>query len=172
MTVIHLARRFFGALRPGGPSPEDSAWAAAVLTAAERPLFDRLPAHDRRHAITVARDVAQSLGPECEPRWLAAALLHDVGKQEARLNVTARVVATTVVVLFGRARVSGWTGGWRGRVGAYARHGELGAAEIRAAGGREEAAAWSEAHHRARGTWEALGWPETVVRALDAADNA
>jgi len=168
----HLARRFLGTLRPGGPAPADAAWADGVLTPEERPLFDRLPAHDRRHAIGVARDVDRMLGAASEPRWLAAALLHDVGKQEARFSVPGRVLATLLVLARGRDRVAAWSGGWRGRVGAYARHGDIGAAEIRAVGGREEAAVWAEAHHRPAGTWPALGWPPEVLHALDAADNA
>jgi hypothetical protein len=171
---LHLVRRYFGALRPGPPSASDDEWAARVLTPAELPLYRRLPNHDRRHAIRVARYVETEIGAECESRWLAAALLHDVGKYDAHLSVTRRALATVAAAgRSGTARMTRWRTrpGWRGRFATYSEHGELGAAEIRAAGGREEAARWSAAHHHPE-TWAALPIPAAVVRALDRADHA
>ncbi len=172
MTSAHLVRRFFAAIRTSEPREEDTDWTQALLSPQERPLFDRLPAHDRRHAIAVATAVETELGEGCEKRWLVVALLHDIGKQQADLSVVERAFATIPILFIGRQKVGRWTAGYCGRVGKYARHGEIGAEELRAAEGSEDAAAWSEAHHNARQTWAALGWPDEVIRALDAADNA
>ena len=51
--------------------------------------------------------------------------------------------------MLGHERVRGWADRrtWRGRFGRYETHGEIGAAEIRAVGGTELAAVWSEVHH-------------------------
>ena len=84
MRFGHLSRRFFGSLRPGGPSPEDDAWARQRLLPGERELWELMSKQDRRHAIGVARRVERALGNEASRPVLAAALLHDVGKIDSR----------------------------------------------------------------------------------------
>ena len=84
--ALHLGRRFVRALWPGGPRERDVAWVAGILEPAELGLWRSLPNHDRRYTIRVAKLVeARLAGTEYagEPRWLAAALLHDVGKLDA-----------------------------------------------------------------------------------------
>jgi hypothetical protein len=170
---VHLVKRFFGALWPGEPSPVDEAWVEQVLTSEELLLYRRLPNHDRRHAIRCGRKAEHLFGADVESRWLAAAILHDVGKYDSDLSVPGRAIATVLAAGgSGRRRMDRWTGAGRrrARVAQYARHGDLGAAEIRRAGGREEAALWSEAHHHPE-TWPSLGWPHEVVVALDRSDH-
>lgn len=174
MKVWHLAKRFARASWPRPPADADEAWAATVLEPNELLLFRRLPDHDRRHAIRVARRVARELDPEVtsEP-WVGAALLHDVGKYDAGLSVPGRALATVAAAAAGPARLERWAVGRsqaRRRVALYARHGELGAIEIRRAGGRELTAAWCGAHHHAE-VWSTLPIPRDVVAVLDAADN-
>ena len=108
-----------------------------------------------------------------DPRWLAAALLHDVGKLDAGLGVVGRSVATVLGAIAGSTRVDRWalTSGFRRRAAWYLRHDERGAARIRAVGGRPEAARWAWAHHR-RDRWAESGVPMPVAEALEAADNA
>jgi hypothetical protein len=173
MRPLHLARRFFAALWPGPPAAADEEWVAAVLGPDELLLFRRLPNHDRRHAIGVARAVDAQLGPGTDRRWLQAALLHDVGKYAAGLSVVGRALATATADVAGPARVARWDGrrGWRGRVSTYARHGEIGEAEILAVGGAPEVACWAAAHHHPQ-DFGALPIEPDVVAALDAADYA
>jgi hypothetical protein len=175
MKARHLAGRFTRALYPGPARPADLAWVATVLTPDADALFRRQPRHDQRHAIAVARDVQSRLAgtPYADdPRWLAAALLHDIGKLDSRLGISGRVVATLSVSVGGRDMADVWSGasGFTRRVGLYLRHAELGADRIRIAGGPEEAARWSAVHHDP-GAWADVGMPEPVVAALDAADN-
>jgi hypothetical protein len=175
MKVRHLAGRFTRALYPGAPRPEDLAWVATILTSEADALFRRQPRHDQRHAIGVARDVEARLAGTADaddPRWLVAALLHDIGKLDARLGITGRVVATVSATVAGRDMADAWSqsGGFTRRVGLYLRHAELGADRIRLAGGPEEAARWAAVHHDPT-QWSDLGIPEPVVAALDAADN-
>jgi len=173
---LHLARRFFRALWPGPPRAHDVAWVEGILEPPELALWRQLPNHDRRYSIRVATDVEARLGgtPYAgESRWLAAALLHDVGKLDAGLGVIGRSLATVIGTIAGPARVASWTAvpGFRGRAERYLHHDERGAERIRAAGGRDEAARWAFAHHH-RDRWSASGVPVAVAEALEAADNA
>ena len=170
----HLAGRFFGALRPGGPTETDRAWVEAVLEPAEYGLWARQPGYDRRHSAEVARQVEAALAGGAhadDSRWLACALLHDIGKLAARLGIPGRVLATVVGRATGGA-VADWEEhrGLRRRIALYLRHPELGADMIEMAGGRVEVAHWAGAHHD-RARLDASLFPATVVAALVAADN-
>ena len=107
-----------------------------------------------------------------DPRWLAAALLHDVGKLDAGLGVLGRVGATLAGAAAGHEMAGPWSArrGITRRVGLYLRHPELGATRIRVVGGREEAARWAAGHHTP-GVWSETGIPAVVVDALVAADD-
>ena len=176
--IGHLVRRFVGALDPRPVRDGDVAWVASILEPAELALWTRMVRHDRRHSIAVARRVEHRLRdtPEAgDPRWLAAALLHDIGKLDSGLGVMTRVGATVAGMLGGRDRAEAWSAkrGLARRVGLYLRHGELGATRIRLAGGRDEVARWTETHHdpRAWSEWGTLGFPPDVVAALHDADD-
>lgn len=176
MNALHLARRFFRALWPGPPRAQDVAWVEDILEPNELALWRALPKHDRRYTIRVAQHVEARLGGTeytRQSRWLAAALLHDVGKLDAGLGVFGRSAATVIGAAAGSERLDRWADGtgFRRRVAWYRRHDERGAARIRAAGGRAEAAQWAWAHHH-RDRWPASGIPVIVAAALEAADNA
>jgi hypothetical protein len=172
----HLVRRFVRALWPGAPRAEDVAWVAGILDPGELDLWRSLPNHDRRYTIRVARLVDEQLaGTEFagDPRWLAAALLHDVGKLDAGLGVVGRSVATVTGTVAGADRVDRWAraSGFRRRVAWYLHHDDRGRDRIRGAGGRDEAARWAWAHHH-RDRWPEADVPPPVAEALEAADNA
>ena len=173
---LHLGRRFVRALWPGRPRERDVASVESILEPAELRLWRSLPHYDQRYSIRVAKLVAERLaGTEFagQPRWLAAALLHDVGKLDAGLGVFGRSVATVMGAVAGPARIDRWaqTSGFLRRVAWYLHHDERGADRIRAAGGRDEAARWARAHHH-RDRWLGSGVPIAVAEALEAADNA
>ena len=106
MRPIHLAKRFFGSLRPGGPGAEATTWVAGALSPAELALWAQMSGPDRRHSHQVARDVERALGHEATAPVLAAALLHDVGKLDAGLRTYGRVIATLSAAV-GRPRDGG-----------------------------------------------------------------
>ena len=175
MKILHLAARFVGALSPAAPRPSDTAWVESVLTPATASHWVLQPNHDRRHTIRVAREVERQLAGTPygdDPRWVTAALLHDIGKLDARLGVYGRVVATVSGAVAGNATADAWSEkrGFTRRVGLYLRHPELGADRIRFVGGPEAAAAWAAAHHEPH-TWDTLDIPAQVTAALSAADN-
>ena len=170
--IAHYVRRFVTSLSRRAPSPTDEVWAATLVSPAELALFARLSDQDRRHLIASARQVAAALDPEADRVWVQAALLHDVGKHDAALGTFGRVGATVGSAVLGRSRVRGWSDrtGLRGRLGRYELHGELGATSIRAAGGPEEAAWWSELHHH-RDRFASSSIPPAILDILDAADR-
>jgi hypothetical protein len=174
-SVVHLTRRFFTSLSPAAPAAADDDWVRTVLASGEYALWSRMANHDRRHSIVVARRVERMLAGsdfDGDPQWLAAALLHDVGKVESGLGVLGRVGATLVGAAGGRRHAADWSDrrGVRRRIGLYLRHPELGGADIRGAGGREAAARWAAAHHDGH-AWAATGIPEPVIAALHDADD-
>ncbi|HVF75482.1 MAG TPA: HD domain-containing protein [Acidimicrobiales bacterium] len=152
---MHLAKRFFGSLVPGGPPTEAEAWVASVLGEGEMALWRRMSGADRRHAVGVARRVEAALGERATDPVLAAALLHDVGKVESGLGTFARVVATVV-------------GPRTPRLAQYRRHPEIGAELLRAAGSDPLTVSWAGDHHRPPERWTV---PRHLADALKAADD-
>jgi hypothetical protein len=172
---VHLAKRFFSSLVPLPVRPADRDWVAEILQPEELELWTRLSSADRRESVAVARRTEAALtGTEYagDPRWLAAALLHDVGKLDARFGPLRRTVATVAVGLLGPRMVEGWVdkSGFLRRCALYVLHDELGGDRVRIAGGRKEVALWAQAHHRPA-IWDATGLPNAVVVALAAADG-
>jgi hypothetical protein len=173
----HLAARFFGALSPAGPAPADETWALGSLLPGEQTLWRRMSGPDRRHAVGVARDTLQLLGGNEQPREVvAAALLHDVGKVEARLGTFSRVGVTLAAMAASRTRLLSWAGSapegghatLRNRIGLYLAHDRVGAELLEDAGSHELTATWAREHHLAPGRWTV---DAEVGDALKAADG-
>ena len=175
MAPPHLVRRFTRSLSRRPPSAADADWVRSVLTPGEWALWSRLPNQDRAHAVRVARRLETSLvGTQWagDPAWLDAALLHDVGKYDSGLGLYGRVAATMCGAIGAPGMPAAWSArkGFTRKVGLYLRHGEIGADMIRMAGGHEEAAVWSAAHHHPD-TWVEAGFDPQVADALAAADH-
>lgn len=162
----HLVGRFFGSVAAKPLDAGDEAWVRLTLTDDELPVWERLGRADRAESVAVARAVVRELGPDADPRWVAAALLHDVGKPDARLGPVGRAAATMIaaVVSHGRART------WSSSVGAYVNHDERGANRLAGAGARPEAVAWARAHHQPD-LWPGTGIPPEICALLARADG-
>jgi hypothetical protein len=158
----HLARRFAGSLRPRPLADADLDLVRSALLPGELACWERLGPADRAESVATAR----ALGPDAEPRWIAAALLHDVGKTGTSFGPFRRSVATAVAAVVGSGRVRSWPNA----VGRYANHDELGSVRLREAGARPEAVAWAAAHHR-RDLWPATGIAPEICERLAAADG-
>ncbi len=168
--ATHLVRRFFGSLRPGGPSRVDQTWVDEQLLPAERALWARMSGPDRRHAAMVAREVERALGHEAARPILAAALLHDVGKIESGLRTYGRVVATLSGKVAGPEMAQVWRTqrGFARKVGLYLLHAELGADLLALAGSDPLTVAWTREHHLHEDAWTV---PADLGNVLKAADN-
>jgi hypothetical protein len=168
----HLISRFFGSLRPGGPSVEECAWVAGQLLPGEFELWKRMSGPDRRHSAEVARRVERLLAGTADRSVLAAALLHDCGKMASGLRTPSRVVATLVDAVIGHdeARARQWSERqWPFRsFGRYWRHPELGAAMLQGAGSEPLTVSWTLEHHRPSGQ---CTLDPTIAGALREADD-
>ncbi len=168
----HLVTRFFGSLRPGGPSREDSRWAESQLLDGEVELWRRMSGADRRHAVGVAHRVERMLGAEATRPVLAAALLHDVGKTESGVGTYGRVIATVSGAAIGRdpATIQDWTRtrGFTRKVGLYLQHPKLGGDMLAMAGSDPLTEAWTREHHLPEDEWTI---PREIGEALKAADD-
>jgi hypothetical protein len=175
-SLRHLAARFFGALSPAGPSPEDEAWALDWLLPGEQALWHRMSGPDRRHAVGVARDTLRLLddGGRAPGRSVvAAALLHDVGKVESGFGTFSRVGVTLLALAAGRDRLTsgdagGGPDGLSGRVRRYLVHDRLGADLLTAAGSDQLTVAWTAEHHLPPAEWSV---DRRLADALKAADG-
>jgi hypothetical protein len=164
--VKHLSARFFASIRAREPDAADVAWVRLALTPAEFAVWQTLGRADRAESVAVGRAFARDRGSNVAPVYLAAALLHDVGKTEAHLGAIGRSGATVIggVVSHGRAR------GYPNRIGRYIAHDDLGAARLEAAGARPEPVAWARVHHRPE-RWAETGIPADICAALARADG-
>lgn len=153
--AMHLTRRFFGSVRPGGPPEADRAWVESTLSDAEYGLWKRMYGPDRRHSVQVAREVERRLGNEATAPVLAAALLHDVGKIDADLGTWGRVVATMSGKVAGRDTAKLWikSSGFTRKVGLYFHHPEIGADMLEMAGSDPLTVSWAEEHHKPADEW-------------------
>jgi len=156
----HLVVRFAGSLVPAGPSKGSERWALSHLGPGEAALFSSLSGADRRHAVGVARRalrLAEGLGGagDEEPAFVAAALLHDVGKADSGLGTFGRVWATLAALVLGRRRVTAWegAGGLRSRIAAYLQHDRLGAERLAVAGSAAFTVSWAREHHLPEERW-------------------
>ena len=170
--LSHLAKRFFGSLRPGGPPAAELAWVDGQLLDGEAQLWQRMRNPDRRHSAQVARQVERTLGHEASREVLAAALLHDVGKIECGLGTYGRVIATVSGAAVGRDpdTIRDWTRtrGFTRRVGLYLQHPRLGGDLLGMAGSDPLTEAWARQHHLPDDQWTV---PPAIGAALRAADD-
>ncbi len=146
--VAHLSRRFFWSIRSPAPDADDEAFLLALLTPAERTLYERQRGIDRAHSVRCAVAIRDELGSEATDEIVASAL-HDVGKTDADLGTLGRVLATVVGKLVPSDRVEAWRGrsGLPGRVATYCSHEAIGADLLRAAGSSPLAVTWAAEHH-------------------------
>jgi HD domain len=162
----HLAHRFFGSVRAAPLDDADVEFVHGYLQPAELECWERLGTADRNESVATGRATLRALGADPEPKWIAAALLHDVGKAGTDLGPVGRSVATVAAAIAGHRRARAWNG----RMGRYLNHDELGGVRLRESGARPEAASWAVAHHR-RELWPATGIPPDICEILAAADG-
>lgn len=174
--AAHLVSRFLSSLHPRALDPETLTWVVGALEPGELHVWEGLDRADQAESVAVARKLQTTLANTADasdPRWVAAALLHDVGKQASAYGPFGRALATVVVAFVGSENARAWAdepGRLKGRIGRYAGHDDVGADLLGVAGARSEAVAWARAHHRPE-QWAETGFPPGVCAALARADG-
>ncbi len=171
---VHLVARFFGTLVPRRVSAHERLALRDLLTAPELDLWLKMRRADQVESLDVAHRADRTIAADVHQRdeYLAAALLHDVGKLDADFGPYRRAIATIAGAVAGHEMVGAWkqTGGFTRRCALYLDHGALGAQRIRFVGGRELVAQWAAAHHDPS-AWPTDEIPADVCRALARADG-
>lgn len=160
--AVYRSRQFFASLRPRvDASLRDDAF--ALLSEAERRLFESMTMRDQQHCL----DVYRRLRNEHNDRdLLVAALLHDCGKGQIALWHRAAYVLLdgSVPSLLRRAAVAGNGRGWRQALYRCVHHAELGAELAQQAGSSPSVVALIRGNH--------TNEPNEQLAALQAADDA
>ena len=125
--LLHLVRRFWWSITARPLNLVTMNWVKSLLLTGEQSLFKAMSPADQRHHVQVARRFATDLGDDAPRAWMAAALLHDVGKSVCGLGTLGRVIATLVPLRCGD-----------GPIARYHRHEPIGASLLRAAGSDAE----------------------------------
>lgn len=176
--ATHLVSRFFASVVARPVSETDQAWVAQHLAPSEYDVWLRLGRADRAESVRTGRRAEEAFArgdARCDDAgaWIAAALLHDVGKLDARFGPVRRALATLAGRIGGRYTAVRWahlTHGQRRRAGLYLRHAELGAHRLELAGARPEAVTWARVHHEPE-HWRTAGVPHPVGALLARADG-
>jgi hypothetical protein len=135
----HLATRFFDYLRAARLSEAERQTVMSLLTEEESRIFFEQSQKDQAHGFDAALVILDS-GQSTAGR-LRAALLHDVGKRNARLGLLGRVAASIFIKL-GLPLTK--------RFKLYRDHGLVGAADLEAAGSPSLVVECARAHHSSR----------------------
>lgn len=93
--LVHLARRAWTSLSNSPLSGRDVEIAERILTVDEFDLWWSMQPRDQTHSLVVLRRFVDFYPPATRVEQ-AAALLHDVGKNAARLGWSGRVLATII----------------------------------------------------------------------------
>ena len=167
---FHLTKRFWFSLKPQKLSEESLDWVRSHLSENEFEHWEKLSMADKRHSFQVARRASSEIGEEGK-EFMAAALLHDIGKLESGFTTFGRVFATLVCLFFPLGKMEKWAQknrGLRRRLIDYAKHPELGAKLLKGIGSKEQTITWVLEHHSEREKWDT---PKEIAEILSSSDN-
>tara|TARA_B100001250_G_scaffold399321_1_gene408599 strand:- start:1524 stop:2045 length:522 start_codon:yes stop_codon:yes gene_type:complete len=167
---FHLTKRFWFSLKPQELSGKDLNWVRSHLSESEFAYWEKLSTADKDHSFRVAKQAESEIG-EKGKEFMAAALLHDIGKLESRFTTFGRVFATLWCLFFPFRKMEKWeerTKGLRRRLIDYAKHPELGAELLKGIDSKQQTIAWVLEHHSEREKWET---PKEIAEILSSSDK-
>lgn len=168
--LFHLAKRFWFSLKPKRLSEENLYWTRSHLSENEFAYWEKLSLADQRHSFLVAKQAEYEIGKQGK-EFIAAALLHDIGKLESGFGTFGRVFATLCCFLFPLREMEKWTErtkGLRRRLVDYAKHPALGAELLRGIGSQQQTITWVLEHHSDREKWVT---PKEIAEILSSSDG-
>lgn len=171
-TVLHRIKQFVRAWR-ARVEPRELKLLSEYLDSAQRALFVKMAVSDQRHSLDLF--YALRARGETDEALLQVALLHDVGKSQARIQLWQRVAYVLMGRLARRWRerfCASPARDWRYPFFVLAHHTELGAELAARAGCSEEVVALIRNHQRPITAQLALPiLAQRKLRVLQAADN-
>jgi len=168
--LFHLAKRFWFSLKPKKLSEENLFWVRSHLSENEFVYWEKLSLADQRHSFLVTKQAESEIGEQGK-EFIAAALLHDIGKLESGFGTFGRVFATLCCFLFPLRKMEKWTErtkGLRRRLVDYAKHPALGAELLRGIGSQQQTITWVLEHHSDREKWVT---PKEIAEILSSSDG-
>lgn len=133
--------------------PEEARTIVSLLSDAELQLFLAMRPRDRRHAAETMRyaaEIAASHGAEPSRDLLVAALLHDVGKGQLRIEDRVLYVVLRALSVDLVDRLATTEGGrWRLALWRLRHHASVGAAQLETIGSAPRVVALTAIHHDA-----------------------
>lgn len=177
MRLLYRVRQFWQAL-DAQPDPDQLRKANALLTPAQLTLFVGMQPSEQAHALKVLYKLLDQ--GENHPDLLAAALLHDCGKQRSPLNPLERSWVVLIRKLFpgraaawGRAdlRSTGELRGWRRWMAVAEQHPAWGAEMARQAGATPLLQALIRRHQEPIGESHPDNLEDELLHRLQVVDN-
>lgn len=158
--MMYRVRQFFRGFF-AWTEKDDNIFIDRFLNSGERVLFDRLPAHEKRHAQCTAAMIVRDGGSRAQVK---AALLHDIGKVNGKVGIIKKSVLVLMDKFFPR---------WSRRLSEsmemfniYYNHPEIGASLLEKVGTEPEVVRLVRYHH-SEGNKDIAGMEE-----LKRADNS
>ena len=146
-SALHLPLRFLETVRKPKLHEIDDSWAHSKLSPSEIELWVNMGSADRRHCISVAKNVEKILPND--QVVIKAALLHDIGKSKASSSALFRVFATVISFFITKKLAQDWMNSrvLGSEVGQYLCYPSVGAELLKLAGSDPFVCAWANEHH-------------------------
>ena len=177
MRLLYRARQFWLALG-AQPGSDDLELATSLLTPSQMALFRGMQPGEQAHALKVLHRLLEQ--GEVHPDLLAAALLHDCGKQLSPLNPLERAWIVLAQKLF-PARAAYWgrvekealagLAGWRRPLAVAEQHPAWGAEMAQQAGASPLLQALIRRHQQPLTNAEDASLEDELIRKLQVVDN-
>ena len=170
-SALHLPFRFLETVRKPKLHEIDDSWAHSKLSPSEIELWVNMGSVDRRHCISVAKNVEKILPND--QVVIRAALLHDIGKSKASSSALFRVFATVISFFITKKLAQDWMNSRAlGReVGQYLCYPSVGAELLKLAGSDPFVCAWAHEHHFGQQNWTVDRYLGRILEEADEQTN-
>ncbi|MDG1489219.1 MAG: HD domain-containing protein [Actinomycetota bacterium] len=170
-SALHLPLRFLETVRKPKLHEIDDSWAHSKLSPSEIELWVNMGSVDRRHCISVAKNVEKILPND--QVVIRAALLHDIGKSKASSSALFRVFATVISFFITKKLAQDWMNSRAlGReVGQYLCYPSVGAELLKLAGSDPFVCAWANEHHFGQQNWTVDRYLGRILEEADEQTN-
>ena len=170
-SALHLPLLFLETVRKLKLHEIDDSWAHSKLSPSEIELWVNMGSADRRHCISVAKNVEKILPND--QVVIKAALLHDIGKSKASSSALFRVFATVISFFITKKLAQDWMNSrvLGSEVGQYLCYPSVGAELLKLAGSDPFVCAWANEHHFEQQNWTVDRYLGRILEEADEQTN-